>query len=935
MRLSWNEIRVRAARFVKAWQDASYESGETQSFYNDFFEVFGIARRSVARYEEHVRKLDNRAGFIDLFWPGVLLVEQKSSGRDLKRAYSQATEYFDALPERERPRYVLVSDFRSFELHDLDESRAFAFTLGEFPQHVEEFGFIVGVQPRTFRDQDPVNIEAAEIVGGLHDALLEAGYPGPDLERFLVRIVFCLFADHTGIFDQRGAFADFIETRTDIDGTSLGSRLVELFQVLNTPEAKRQRHLEEDLSRLPYIDGDLFREKLDVPAFDSAMRRQLLDACHFDWSQISPAIFGALFQSVMDVRQRRAQGAHYTTEQNILKVIEPLFLDDLKAELQQIKLLKRGRAQKLRAFQQKLGRLTFFDPACGCGNFLIIAYRELRLLEIEVIRELVAATGRSGQQRLDATQLSVVNVDQFYGIEIGEFAVRIAETALWMMDHILNNQLSLEFGETYVRIPLAKSPHLVCGDALEIDWSDVLAPAACSYVLGNPPFGGFVHRCAPKQDRTGEVLAQLGATGGRLDYVTAWFLKAGEYFRGRPARIAFVATNSITQGEQVSQFWPALFERHGLEISFAHRTFAWGSDAPRPARVHVVIVGLADRKSVPAKRRLFLYENAKQDAEETVVGSISPYLIDGGRLRDPHVVVERHRDPLSGFPGVCVGTKPVDGGHYILDRDERAEILDREPGAAKLIRPFLGGREHINGRKRWILVPSEGSPSELRSMPHVMRRVEAVREYRLREAGKLGQSLSDSPMQFHVTVIPDAGFLVIPEVSSEHRKYIPIGYQKPPVIPSNKLLVVENAELHYFAVLTSAMHMAWLRLTGGRLESRLSYSSGLVYNTFPIPPGSPDLKQFEPHAKAVLDARADHPGESLAALYDPHVMPEGLRRAHANLDRAVDRLYRRSVFRSELERVEHLLALYEEASTPLSAIAGRERRRQPGTASKT
>ncbi len=934
MRLTWSEIRVRATQFVKAWQDTSYGSREAHNFYNDFFDVFGVTRGSVARYEEYGRKLDNRAGYIDLFWPGVLLVEQKSSGRDLARAYSQASECFDALPERERPRYILVSDFQSFELHDLDDTREFRFALEDFPNYVEKFGFIVGVQPRTFRDQDPVNIQAAEIVGALHDSLEESGYRGTDLERFLVRIVFCLFADHTGIFDQRGAFAECIETRTNVDGTGLGGYVAELFQVLNTPEAHRQRQLDDDLAGFPYVDGDLFREKLEIPAFNSAMRRQLLDACRFDWSKISPAIFGALFQSVMDAHQRRAQGAHYTTERNILKVIEPLFLDDLKAELQQIKLLRRRRTQKLRVFQGKLGRLTIFDPACGCGNFLIIAYRELRSLEIEVIRELMATTGRSGQWRLDATQLSVVNVDQFHGIEIGEFAVRIAETALWMMDHILNNQLSLEFGETYVRIPLAKSPHLICGDALEIDWADVLPPADCSFVLGNPPFGGFVQRGAPKQERTGEVLAQLGATGGRLDYVTAWFLKAGEYFRGQSARVAFVATNSITQGEQVSQFWPALFKRYGLEIAFAHRTFAWGSDARGAARVHVVIVGLTDRKSAPAKRRLFLYENAREDAEETAADSIGPYLIDASRLRDAQLVVERRRSPLSGFPGICVGTKPVDGGHYILDRDQRAELLEREPGAAKLIHPFLGGHEHINGRKRWILVASEGSASELRSLPHVMRLVEAVRKYRASEAGNLGRSLSDNPMQFHVTVIPDAEFLVIPEVSSERRKYVPIGYLKPPVIPSNQLLVVENAKLQHFAMLTSAMHMAWLRLTGGRLESRLRYSSGLVYNTFPVPRESPDLSQLEPHAQAVLEARAAHSGESLAALYDPSVMPQPLRRAHAELDRAVDRLYRRAAFTSELERVEHLLSLYEELSTPLSTDAHRKRRRKPGAASQ-
>ena len=933
MRLSWNEIGVRASQFVKKWRDASYASGETQSFYYDFFEVFGVSRRSVTRYEGYVRKLDNGAGYIELFWPGMLLVEQKRSGRDLKRAYSQASEYFDSLPKRERPRYVLASDFRLFELFDRDEARDIAFRLDEFPNHVEKFGFIVGVEPRTFRDQDAVNIQATEIVGALHDSLEEGGYRGSDLEWFLVRIVFCLFADHTGIFDERGAFAEFIETRTNRSGSGLGGYLTHVFQVLNTPEAKRPSVLEEDLARLPYVGGDLFQERRGVPAFGSAMRLQLLDACRFDWSKISPAIFGVLFQSRMDASQRRAQGAHYTTEQNILKVIEPLFLDDLKRELQQVKLLRRGRAQKLRAFQAKLGRLTFFDPACGCGNFLIIAYRELRSLEIEVIRELLVATGQLGQRRLDATDLSVVNVDQFYGIETGELAVLIAKTALWMMDQILNNQLSLEFGETYVRIPLTKSPHLICGDALETNWADVLNPADCSYVLGNPPFGGFVQRGAPKQGRTGEILAQLGATGGRLDYVAAWFLKVGEYFRGRSARVAFVATNSITQGEQVSQFWPTLFERYGLEIAFAHRSFTWGSDARGAAQVHVVIVGLTDRKSAPAKRRLFLYENAKEDVEETTVGSISPYLIDAGRLRDPHMVVERHRSPLSSFPAISVGTKPVDGGHYVLDRHQRAELLEREPGAARLIHPFLGGREHINGRKRWILVPSEASATELRSMPHLMRRVEAVRRYRAREAGNLGQSLSDNPLQFHVTVIPDAEFLVIPEVSSERRKYVPIGYLKPPVVPSNKLLVVENAKLHHFAILTSAMHMAWLRLTGGRLESRLSYSSGLVYNTFPVPRESARLSQLAPYAQAVLDARTAHPGESLAALYDPDVMPQRLRRAHAELDRAVDRLYCGSAFKSELDRVEHLLPLYEELSTPLSAGTRQKRKRKPNTAS--
>ena len=530
MRLSWNEVRVRAASFAEEWRDAAYEKGETQSFYNDFFEVFDVRRRSVARYEEHVTKLDNGRGFIDLFWPGVLIVEQKSAGRDLDKAYGQAGEYFDALPERDRPRYILVSDFQTFELHDLDEREVVAFSLADLPAHVEAIGFILGVQRRRFRDQDPVNIEAAELVGRLHDALDDAGYRGHDLERFLVRIVFCLFADDTGVFEPRDILFDFLESRTRQDGSDLGAMLTQLFQVLNTPEDDRTATLDEDLGRFPYVNGDLFEEPLRIPAFDASMREKLLDACRFDWSNISPAIFGALFQSVMDPVERRKQGAHYTTERNILKVIEPLFLDDLRAEFERLKRRKDNRRRAdLRRFQRKLGNLTFFDPACGCGNFLIIAYRELRELEIQVLKEI------HPDRQLDvlARDLSVVDVDQFYGIELGEFPARIAETALWMMDHIMNNRLSLEFGQTYVRIPLETSPHIVHGDALEADWSDLLSPDECSFVFGNPPFGGSKFQSKAQRAQVRRI-ADLGGSGGTLDYVTAWFIKAGELRQWQP-----------------------------------------------------------------------------------------------------------------------------------------------------------------------------------------------------------------------------------------------------------------------------------------------------------------------------------------------------------------------------------------------------------------
>ena len=698
MRLSWNEVRARAAAFAEDWKDAAYEKGETQSFYNAFFDVFGVRRRNVARYEAHVAKLDNRSGFIDLFWPGVLLVEQKSAGRDLRKAHEQAVEYFDALPERERPRFILVSDFQTFELHDLDEREAVAFPLTDLPAHVESFGFILGVQRRTFRDQDPANIKAAELVGRLHDALADAGHKGHDLERFLVRVVFCMFADDTGIFEPRDIFLDFIETRTGGDGADLGPWLAQLFEVLNTPEDGRAATLDEDLARFPYVNGDLFRGHLRTFSFDAAMRGALLNACRFDWSNISPAIFGALFQSVMEPEERRAQGAHYTTEKNILKVIEPLFMDDQRAEFARVRKRRgRGRLAALDRFRTKLGGLTFFDPACGCGNFLIIAYRELRLLEIEVIREIRDATVLTGQEEINTAWQSDVDVDQFYGIEFGEFPARIAETALWMMDHIMNNRLSLEFGQSFVRIPLDKSPHIVHGDALETDWSELLPPGECSFVLGNPPFVGAKFQTAEQRAQV-RGIAALGKSGGTLDYVAAWFIKAGEYVKGSRARIGFVATNSITQGEQVAQLWPVLFGRCRLEIAFAHRTFAWGSDARGKAHVHVVILGLDRRKDARAEKRLFSYPDINGDPEASRHGALSPYLFDAGGLSDSHLVVREENAPLNGMGRLIIGSKPIDGGRFIFDAVGRIAFLEAEPEAASWLRPFIGAREFLGRR---------------------------------------------------------------------------------------------------------------------------------------------------------------------------------------------------------------------------------------------
>ncbi len=923
--LSWNEIRVRAARFAAEWADASSETSETQSFYDAFFDVFGKRRRDVARYEEHVKKLDDTHGFIDLFWPGVLLVEQKSAGRSLTAAAEQAGIYFDAVPERERPRYQLLCDFKTFELLDRDTREEIRFPLAELPDQVENFAFIVGQRRRALREEDPVNIEASELMGRLHDALDESGYQGDDLERFLVRMVFCMFADDSGIFPRQDMFLHLVEERTSVDGADLGPWLTQLFEVLNTPVEQRQRKLDEDLAKFPYVNGDLFAERLSIPGFDGEMRAALLDACRFNWSKTSPAIFGALFQSVMEPIERRSQGAHYTTEQNILRVIEPLFLDDLRAEFDALASKHTGDAvAELYRLRDRLGELRFFDPACGCGNFLIIAYRELRLLEIDILDEIAARTRASAQQVIPFEVKSVIDVDQFYGIEISEFPARIAATSLWMMDHLMNRELADTFGEPYVRIPLEKSPHVEVGDALELDWATFLPPAECSYVFGNPPFIGAKFQSTEQRAQVHRI-ARLGGSGGTLDYVTAWFLRAAEYIREtdtaaglgqRPPRIGFVATNSITQGEQVAQLWPVIFERHQMEISYAHRTFAWGSDARGKAHVHVIILGLDPAEHVPADRPLYTYADINGEPLVGTCKVITPYLFDGTRLKNPHRLVKEEGRPINGLRRLRIGSKPIDGGHYIFDSEQRAHFLNEEPDAEQFMRPYIGAREFLQGGDRWILALHETSPSKLRGLPLVRQRIAAVRKYRSQSKSKPTRELAETPTLYHVNVIPDAPYLVVPKVSSERRQYVPCGWITPPFVPSDLLFVLPKATLADFALVSSAMHTAWLRTVAGRLESRYRYSAGIVWNAFPVPQGFSNdnaSAKLDAPAQAVLDARAAHPDATLADLYDPDLMPPNLRKAHRELDRAVDRLYRsRPTFKSESERLQHLFGLYEQ-----------------------
>ena len=924
MRLSWNEIRARAARFSEEWENAHYEKGETQSFYNDFFQVFDVKRRRVATFEQQIRKLSNTTGFIDLFWPGVLLVEQKSEGLDLDKAYQQAQDYGVNLKPEEHPRYILVSDFQNFGLYDLEERDELHFLLADLHKHVEAFGFITGVQKRVFRDQDPVNIKASNLMARVHDGLAAGGYGGHDLEQFLVRLVFCLFADDTGIF-ERDILLDYLQNRTQADGSDLGGKLAELFQVLNTPEDTRQSMLDENLTAFPYVNGDLFSGALRIPAFNSTLRDHLITACLFDWGKVSPAIFGSLFQGVMDAAARRQEGAHYTNEQNILKVIEPLFMDDLRAEFSRIKQLKTKRKERLRAFQQKLGQLRFFDPACGCGNFLVIAYRELRQLEIEVLQAIYP----HGQQELDVATLSQIDVDQFYGIEIGEFAARIAETALWMMDHIMNNKLSLSFGQSFARIPLEKSPHILHADALETDWSVHLSPANCDYVFGNPPFGGQSFQSKAQREQMRLIIDPTAKRANPLDYVTAWFLKAGAYVQNGKAKIGFVATNSITQGEQVAMLWPLLFERCKLEIAFAHRTFAWASEARGAAHVHVVIIGLTRADMEPKEKRLFSYPDSKGDPQESRHAALSPYLFDASKLTNRHLVAKDTANPIDNRLRMMRGVQSTDGGHYIFRGEEYDEFLKLEPKAKQYMRPYIGAEEFINGKQRWILFLRDIDPAVLKTMPHVQERVQRVKEMRSQSRKPATQKLANYPTLLEGKTIPQAPFLVVPRVSSERREYAPIGWLEPPTIPSDATTIIPDTNLPVFALLTSAMHMAWLRHIGGRLESRYRYSVGIVYNTFPMPPMTERQKvAIGSKAQTVLDVRTAHKGATLATLYDPDVMPPDLRRAHTALDKAVDRLYRKAPFASERERVEHLFTLYEQMTSPLTAPKLKKRHRR-------
>jgi hypothetical protein len=936
--LSWSEVRDRAIRFSRNWSDATSERADKQTFYNEFFDVFGIRRASVAAFEANVRNLQGNINAIDLLWRGKLIVEHKSRGEDLSQAETQAFGYIEDLTREGRtdevPRFVLVSDFANFVLYDLEPEEQlnlplFAgrpisrveFPLADLPRHIRSFAFMLGQTRVRFEAEDEANEKAYKRMCELHDALKAGGLSGHDLERMLVRILFCLFAEDTLIF-QPEAFTQFVRTQTRADGADLGARLNELFDWLNKPAADQQMEDTHPFYGFRYVNGGLFNERLDYPRFNSAMRDALLFCCEFMWAKISPAVFGSLFQGVMDDRARRQQGAHYTSERDIMKVLRSLFLDDLWAEWERLKADRSSRRRAgMEAFHQRLRSLQFLDPACGCGNFLVLAYRELRLLEIEVVRELTTGAGR---QQL----LPIVNVDQFHGLEYSEWPVRIAEVALWLMDHQMNQQASEIFGQPIDRLPLRSSPHIVQNNALRTDWNTILPREKCALVLGNPPFVGK-HLMNGEQGIDMELVWGETDGAGLLDYVTGWYRKAAEYIRDTHIIVGFVSTNSISQGEQVGVLWNSLFQRFGLKIHFAHRTFTWASEARGKAHVHVVIIGFAAFDSV--NKRIYDYES--EAVTVTPAKNISPYLIEGN-----DTTLTSRTNPICDVPKMSKGSQPTDNGNLIIEEVDRQQFLAENPGAEKYLRPFLCAEEYLHSVPRWCLWLVDASPSDIRTIPGIKKRLEAVREFRLASKKEATRRGASEPGLFTEIRQPKSRYIVIPRHSSETRRYIPFGYFEPEYIVADSCSSVPDASIFHFGIISSAIHMAWVRQVCGRIKSDFRYSNKIVYNNYPWPVNATDKQRVavEEKAQAVLAAREPHLPprgmSTLADLYDPLSMPPELVKAHAELDRAVEKCYRPEPFHSDRERVEHLFSLYEQLTAPLLPVTPKTRGRRSQTA---
>ncbi len=953
------EQQIAARDFAAKWKDKGYEKGESQSFWLSLLsEVFGIEHPDEwITFEKQVR-LDHTS-FIDAFIPRThVMIEQKSIEKDLGapikqsdgsllNPFQQAKRYAAELPYSQRPRWIVTCNFREFWVYDMEQPNGEPqkILLENLEKEYYRLQFLVDEGNDHLKREMEVSVKAGELVGVIYDKLLEQygvvesqkskveSLITDDILRSLnilcVRLVFCLYAEDSGLFQSKTAFHDYL---AQFQPKHIRKALIDLFEVLDTPLSERDPYLDEDLAAFPYVNGGLFATPSPqgegrggafiIPQFTDELKQLLLEkaSADFDWSEISPTIFGAVFESTLNPETRRSGGMHYTSIENIHKVIDPLFMNDLRAEFEGIlgaRSSSPAMKQTLVAFQDKLASLTFFDPACGSGNFLTETYLSLRRLENEVIRAMYG-----GANILTFDTLIKVHISQFYGIEINDFACTVAKTALWIAENQMMQQTSAIAGKAMDFLPLKTNANIVEGNALRMDWADIVDPGKLNYIIGNPPFVGYsLQSKEQKEEMLSIYVDEKGKpykTAGKIDYVAAWYWKAAEVMyknrsnrsdarSARPIKAALVSTNSITQGEQVAAIWQPLFERFGLQIDFAYRTFRWDSEADIKAHVHCVIIGfsLKDTIGIPKgyEKKIYLSDNQVIQA-----ANINPYLIDA-----PAIWITARQKPLCHIPEMLNGGKPVEGGFLILTEEERDELLAKEPQAAPLLRPYMMGKDFIERKPRYCLWLVNANPTLLRQCREVMRRVQSVREYRLSSPKEATRKAAETPTLFAEVRECPSEYIALPKVSSENRRYIPMEYLSKDMIAGDKLFMIPDASLYMLGVLTSNVHMAWMRATCGRLKSDYSYSNTIVYNNFPwCEPTEEQRTKIEVTAQAILDARAKYPDCSLADLYDENAMPPELRKAHQENDRAVMAAYGFSPKMTESECVAELFKMYQE-----------------------
>lgn len=900
--------KMAARKFAAYWKDKGYEKGQSQTFWLTLLsDVLGVEDvGSFITFEEQV-KLDHTS-FIDGIIPSThVLIEQKSIDKNLKAAikqsdgsllspFQQAKRYAAELPYSQRPRWIVICNFAEFHVYDMERpgGDSEVILLADLEKEYYRLQFLVDTGSEHIKKEMEISLQAGELVGALYDALLKQ-YKDPSsqstlqsLNKLCVRLVFCLYAEDAGIFGGKSMFHDYLR---DVPVSGIRRALVELFKILDQKPESRDKYLADDnpaLAAFPYVNGGLFNdEDIEIPPFTEELKTLLLENASedFNWSDISPTIFGAVFESTLNPETRRSGGMHYTSIENIHKLIDPLFLDGLKAEFAEIKeiTVDRTRKAKLESFQMKLAGLKFLDPACGSGNFLTETYISLRRLENETLSLL-----HRGQIMLDVGDPIQVSIGQFYGIEINDFAVTVAKTALWIAESQMMKEtedvvhMSLDF------LPLKSYANITEGNALQVDWASVVPKHELNYIMGNPPFVGYsLQSTAQKNDILSVYVDEKGKpykTAGKIDYVSGWYFKAAQLMQGTAVRTAFVSTNSITQGEQVAGVWKPLYERFGIHIDFAHRTFRWDSEASIKAHVHCVIVGFSNEPN-PAPKRIYTTERYQE------VENINPYLLDA-----PNVFIDSRTNSICNVPQMVYGNKPTDGGFLFLSPEERDELLKREPGTEKFIRQIYGATEYINNKARYCLWLVGASPSELRKSPFIMERVEQVRQFRLNSTKAATQRSADTPTLFQEIRHPDSEYIIIPRHSSETRRYIPFGFVQPQIVVNDAVQIIPDAKIYHFGIMMSNVHMAWTRAVCGRIKSDYRYSKDVVYNNFPWPtPTDTQKTKIEQTAQAILDARARYPESSLADLYDELTMPPELRKAHQDNDRAVMQAYGFSV----------------------------------------